>query len=153
LTLKTGCDNGLACPLHHPTTYSHQTRGHGFPPGAVLSRLGAVGGGALLGDAKPPGLGHLWRCRLLGYLCHRVLHGAYFFYQDTFTLCWNHYGVYACIPGRATISGSDVTNPSTRVYAVGTHGFLQPRPILSGSECCHPRVPNAGRAYLFSGSP
>jgi hypothetical protein len=33
-------------------------------------------------------------------------------------LCWNHYGVYVCIPSRATTSDSDETDPSTRVYAV-----------------------------------
>jgi hypothetical protein len=43
----------LACPLHHPMTYSHQTRGHDFLSGNVLSRRAVVGGGALLGDAKP----------------------------------------------------------------------------------------------------
>jgi hypothetical protein len=34
------------------------------------------------------------------------------------TLCWNRYGVYACIPGQATISDSDETGPRTRVYAI-----------------------------------
>jgi hypothetical protein len=35
---------GLACPLHHPTVYSHQMRGHGFSSGATLSHHPAVGG-------------------------------------------------------------------------------------------------------------
>jgi hypothetical protein len=48
--------DGLACPLYHSTAYNCQMRGHGFLPGTVLSRHVAVGGGALLGDAKPPGL-------------------------------------------------------------------------------------------------
>jgi hypothetical protein len=30
--------DGLACPLHRPTTYSRQTRGHGLLPGTALSR-------------------------------------------------------------------------------------------------------------------
>jgi hypothetical protein len=29
--------DGLACPLHHPMTWSCQTRGHGLLPGVVLS--------------------------------------------------------------------------------------------------------------------
>jgi hypothetical protein len=36
-------------------THSYQTRGHGFLPCAVLFYR-AAGGGALLGDLKPPGL-------------------------------------------------------------------------------------------------
>jgi hypothetical protein len=48
--------DGLAGPLHRPMTCSHQTRGHGFLPGAALSRHVAVGGGALLGDTQPLGL-------------------------------------------------------------------------------------------------
>jgi hypothetical protein len=31
---------------------------------------------------------------------------------------WKHYGVYACMPGRAIISDSDGMGLSTRVYAV-----------------------------------
>jgi hypothetical protein len=53
--------DGLACPLHRPTTCSHQTRGHGFLPCVVLSRRIAMGGGAFLGDAKPPEFRYLWR--------------------------------------------------------------------------------------------
>jgi hypothetical protein len=37
-------------------TYNYQTRGQGFLSGAVLSRRATAGGGALLGDAKPPAL-------------------------------------------------------------------------------------------------
>jgi hypothetical protein len=48
--------DGLACPLHHPTVCSCQTRGQSFLSGAALSRHAAMGGGAFLGDAKPPGL-------------------------------------------------------------------------------------------------
>jgi hypothetical protein len=65
-----------------------------------------------------PELGYLWRCWPSGYLCLRVLHRACCFYQDRFTISWNHYDVYACIPGRATLSDSDGMGPSTRVYAV-----------------------------------
>jgi hypothetical protein len=48
--------DGLAYPLHRPTACSHQTRGQGFLPGAILPHCVAVGSGALLGDAKPRGL-------------------------------------------------------------------------------------------------
>jgi hypothetical protein len=48
--------DGLSCPLHHPTDYSHQTRGQIFLPGVALSHHAAVGGGTFLGGAKPPGL-------------------------------------------------------------------------------------------------
>jgi hypothetical protein len=47
--------DGLACPLHHPTASSRQTRGRGILLGVVLSHRAIVGGGALLGDTKPPG--------------------------------------------------------------------------------------------------
>jgi hypothetical protein len=53
-----------------------------------------------------------------GYLFHCVLQGEHFFYQDMFTLCGGHYGVYACIPGRAILSASDEMDLSTRVYAI-----------------------------------
>jgi hypothetical protein len=48
--------DGLASPLHRPMIHSRQTRGHGFPSGDALSHHAAMGGGAFLGDAKPPGL-------------------------------------------------------------------------------------------------
>jgi hypothetical protein len=48
--------DGLACLLHRPTTCSHQMRGHGLLPGTVSSDHVVVGGGTLLGDAKPSGL-------------------------------------------------------------------------------------------------
>jgi hypothetical protein len=53
----TGVDvHGLACLLLYPMTYSRQMRGQGFLPGTVLSHRATMGSGALLGDAKPPGL-------------------------------------------------------------------------------------------------
>jgi hypothetical protein len=45
--------DGLAYPLLHPMACSHQMRGQGFLPSVVLSHHVAVGGGALLWDAKP----------------------------------------------------------------------------------------------------
>jgi hypothetical protein len=43
--------DGLACPLHHPTACSCQTRGQSF-----LSHHAIVGGGAFSGGARPPSL-------------------------------------------------------------------------------------------------
>jgi hypothetical protein len=51
-------------------------------------------------------------------LCHYILHEVYCFYHDMFTLCHSHYGIYACIPSRATIPNSDGMDPNTRVYVV-----------------------------------
>jgi hypothetical protein len=82
-----------------------------------LSHHVAVGGGALLRFVKPPGLDICGGIDWLG-TCVRVLHGAHCFYQDMFTLCWNHYSVYVCIRGRAAISDGDGMDPSTRVYAI-----------------------------------
>jgi hypothetical protein len=48
--------DGLAYPLHRPTSCSHQMRGHGFLPSVVLSHWAVAGGGALLGDVNPLGL-------------------------------------------------------------------------------------------------
>jgi hypothetical protein len=48
--------DGLANPLHHPTTCSHQMRGQGFLPCAALSHRTAVGGGTFPGDTRPSGL-------------------------------------------------------------------------------------------------
>jgi hypothetical protein len=46
----------LACPLHRPTAYSHQSRGQSFLSAAALSHHVVVDDGAFLGVAKPPGL-------------------------------------------------------------------------------------------------
>jgi hypothetical protein len=55
-TSHMGVDvDGLACPLHRPTVYYHQTRGQSFLSDAALSNRAAVGGGAFLGGAKPLG--------------------------------------------------------------------------------------------------
>jgi hypothetical protein len=45
----------LACPLHHPMAYSHQTREHSLLQGVVLSRH-CSGRCHLSGDVKLPGL-------------------------------------------------------------------------------------------------
>jgi hypothetical protein len=38
--------DGLACPLHHPTGCTRQTRGQGLLSGATLSHRAVVSGGA-----------------------------------------------------------------------------------------------------------
>jgi hypothetical protein len=43
--------------------------------------------------------------------------------------------------------------PALECMLSGVRGFLQPRPILSGSECYRPRGPNVNHAYPFSKSP
>jgi hypothetical protein len=65
LSLPTwGVDvDGLACPLHRPTTCSHLSRGQSFLSGAALSHRVALGGGAFPGGGgKAPGLGYLMDC-------------------------------------------------------------------------------------------
>jgi hypothetical protein len=47
--------DGLAYPLHRPTAYNRQARGHGLLSGFVLSRR-CSGRRRLFGDVKPPGL-------------------------------------------------------------------------------------------------
>jgi hypothetical protein len=72
----------LACSLHRPTTYNHQTRGQGFLLGAILSHYAMVGGGALLVDTPPPGLDI---CRgvdcldacIIGYYIERIFLPGY----------------------------------------------------------------------------
>jgi hypothetical protein len=49
--------DGLACPLHRLTVYSHQTRVQGFLLGIVSSRHVAMDSGALLGGTPPLVLG------------------------------------------------------------------------------------------------
>jgi hypothetical protein len=58
LSLPTwGADvDGLACFLHRHAVCSRQRGGFCRLAGATLSRRIAVGGGAFLGGAKPPGL-------------------------------------------------------------------------------------------------
>jgi hypothetical protein len=48
--------DGLACSLHCLTVCDRQTKGYDFLSGVALSHHTAVGGGAFLGGAKPPGL-------------------------------------------------------------------------------------------------
>jgi hypothetical protein len=45
--------DGLAFPLHRPTTYSRQTRGYSFLSGATLYHRATVGGGTFPGVRSP----------------------------------------------------------------------------------------------------
>jgi hypothetical protein len=47
--------DGLAYPLHRPTTYSCQSRGQSFLSGTALSHHVAVSGAPFWGGAMPPG--------------------------------------------------------------------------------------------------
>jgi hypothetical protein len=47
--------DGLACPLHRPMVYNHQTRRHDFLSNAALTHHVVVGNGAFPGEAKPSG--------------------------------------------------------------------------------------------------
>jgi hypothetical protein len=53
--------DGLACPLHHPTSCIHQTRGQGFLSCVVFSRCYS-GRWLLFGGYEAPGLGYLVDC-------------------------------------------------------------------------------------------
>jgi hypothetical protein len=53
--------DGLACPLHRPMAYSHQTRGWDFMSDVALSRCAAAGGGVSPGDEKSPDWDIYWR--------------------------------------------------------------------------------------------
>jgi hypothetical protein len=58
--------DGLACPLHRATAYSHHARGQSFLSGAALLHHAAVGDGAFPGGAKPIGLDIRWSVDCLG---------------------------------------------------------------------------------------
>jgi hypothetical protein len=110
--------DGLACPFTPAYGPQPSDEGIGHPARCHLVPSCSSGRWHFTGGYATPRHGYLWTCWLPEYLCHRVLHRACCFYHDMFALCWNHYGVYACILGRATISDSDGTGPSTRVYDV-----------------------------------
>jgi hypothetical protein len=86
--------------------------------GVALSCRVAVDGGVFLRDAKPQGLDISWSVDRLDTCVTEFLHGAYCFYQCTFTLWRSPCGVYVCFPGQATTSDSDETDPNTLVYVV-----------------------------------
>jgi hypothetical protein len=61
ILVKSGCYrvdvDGLACPLHHPMSCSHQTRRQGLLPGPVLSHR-CSGWLRLPGGCEAPRLGY-----------------------------------------------------------------------------------------------
>jgi hypothetical protein len=70
------------------------------------------------GDTQPPGLEVCGGVDFLDTCAIDLYIECTTFSRITFTLCQNHYDVYACIPSQVTIFDSDETNPSTRVYVV-----------------------------------
>jgi hypothetical protein len=128
----------LACPLHYPTAFSHQTMGQGFLPGVILSRRAIVGGGALLGDTKPPGLDICGGANQLGTCVIK-----FYIEHVAFTrICSPKVGIIMMYM-RVSLVELPCQIVMGRIPALmcmlsGARGFLQPCPILSGSECYHP---------------
>jgi hypothetical protein len=110
--------DGLAYPLHHHMTCSHQTRGQGVLSGVALSHHAAVGGGAFLGNVKPLDLDIRWSVDCLGTYVIESSHGVNHFYQGTLILCQSHHGTFTCICGGLATSRGDGMDSSTRVYVV-----------------------------------
>jgi hypothetical protein len=121
--------DGLSCLLHHPTIYSHQTRGHGFLPSVVLSHH-CSGRWLFFGGCQSPELGYLEECWLYGYLCYRILYRVNHFYQDMLILCQSHHVAETCTPGLATTSGGDGTDSALEYMLSTACGLLWPRPIV-----------------------
>jgi hypothetical protein len=99
----------LACSLHRPTTWCHQTRGQGFLLGMVLSHRVAEGGGAFSGVQSPQTW--IFDVVLIVWVpaLSNLLRGVNHFYQGMLIPCQSHHDAYACIPSRATASGGDGT--------------------------------------------
>jgi hypothetical protein len=105
--------DGLAYPLHHHTTCSHQMRGQGVLSGVALSHHAAVGGGAFPGNVKPLDLDIRWSVDCLGTCVIESSHGVNHFYQGTLILCQSHHGTFMCICGGLATSRGDGTDSST----------------------------------------
>jgi hypothetical protein len=113
-------------------------RGRGFLPGVVLSHCVAVGGGALLGDAKPLGLDI---CGAIACLVTCVI--EFYMERIAFTrICLPYVGIImACM--RVSLVELPFQTVMGHISALkcmlsGACGLLQPCPISSGSECYHP---------------
>jgi hypothetical protein len=130
----------LAYPLHHPTTYNHQTRGQGFLPGVILSRRVTVHGGALLGDAKAPDLDicgcidHLDTCVIEFYMEHIAFTRICLPYVGIIMVCM-HVSLVE-LPFQTVMGWI----PALECMLSDVRGHLVPCPISSGSErFCPPR--------------
>jgi hypothetical protein len=85
--------------------------------GAALSCHAVAEGGTFPEDAKPPGLDICWgvdRLVPVSLSFYRVV----LFLPVYFYLRRSPCGVYACIPGRATIFDNTEMDPNIQVYAV-----------------------------------
>jgi hypothetical protein len=68
-------------------------------------------------------------------------------------LCQSHHGVYACIPSRATASGSDGMCSSTWVHAI--RSAWAPTAMSHHARCLRPHLPKASGlvALICCGKP
>jgi hypothetical protein len=122
-------------------TCSRQTRGHGFLPCVVSSRCVVVSGGALLGDAKPPGLNI---CGCIDRLDTYVIE----FHKEhiTFSRMCLHYVRIITVCLRVSLVELPFQIVMGRIPALecmlsGAHGLCQSCPISLGSERFHPLRP------------
>jgi hypothetical protein len=145
--------DGLACPLHRPTICSRQMRGHGFLLGIVLSHHVAVGGGALLWDAKPSdldicgGIDHLDTCVIEFYTEHIAFTMICLPYVEIITVCM-HVSLVV-LPFHTVMEWI----PALECTLSGARGLLQPRPISSVVSATIPKCPDAGYGYLVAEAP
>jgi hypothetical protein len=132
--------DGLASPLHRPTTYNYQMRGHDLS-GAALSSRAIVGCGAFLGDAKPSDLDIHWRVDHLG-TCVTEFYVEYIVFTRI------------CLPNVRVIMAFMLVSlfelpfqtVMGRILALEcvlsvVRGLLQPCPIWLGNKCyCSSRL-------------
>jgi hypothetical protein len=128
----------LACPLHRPTVHSCQTKGQCLLPDTILSRRAATGGGALLGDAKPPcldiceGVDRLDTCVIEVYM-KRIAFTRICLLYVRIIMVSMHVSLVE-LPFQI-VMGWII---ALECMLSGAHGLLQPYSISSGSECHHP---------------
>jgi hypothetical protein len=103
--------DGLAYPVHQPIVCSCQMREQGHLLGVVLSYRCSVRWHLTRG-AKPLGLDICGGANCLGTSVIAFTRSVLLLPGYVF-ICWNHYDMYACIPGLATITDYDGMDPST----------------------------------------
>jgi hypothetical protein len=132
----------VAYPMHRPTARIHQTMGHGFLPGAILSNHAVMGGGTLLGDTLLSGMEIRIGVGLPGYLCHRVVHRAHCF---LIRYAWFVFGSIMVYMHVSLVKLSFQTAmgqvPALEYMLSGVRGLLQLCHILSGNERYRPSSP------------
>jgi hypothetical protein len=105
-------------PLASAYSLPPSDEGRDFISGAALSHHAATNNGVSLGDATPMDWDICWGVDCPDTCVIEFLHGAYCFYQCTFTLWWCSCGVYARILDLAPILDGDEMDFSTRVYTI-----------------------------------